>query len=80
MSDNLNDGLIEEYLRFLRGLGPRPDLSNLSPSRRETITGQFEIVKALADRDPELPPIEQDPVARRLGLVGHAAHTNKPES
>jgi hypothetical protein len=31
--------------------------------------GQCEIVAALADRDPELPPLEQDPVARRLGLV-----------
>ncbi|MFE7835956.1 hypothetical protein ACFU53_07825 [Streptomyces sp. NPDC057474] len=67
--DNLNDALIEEYLLFLRGLGPQPDLSDLPPSRREAITGQFEIVKALADRDPELPPLEQDPVARRLGLV-----------
>ncbi|MEU6546473.1 hypothetical protein [Streptomyces sp. NPDC046859] len=67
--DNLNDALIEEYLLFLRGLGPQPDLSDLPPSRRETITGQFEIVKALADRHPELPPLEQDPVARRLGLV-----------
>ncbi|MGQ4332398.1 hypothetical protein [Streptomyces hayashii] len=67
--DNLNDALIEEYLLFLRGLGPQPDLSDLPPSRREAITGQFEIVKALADRNPELPPLEQDPVARRLGLV-----------
>ena len=63
-----NDALIEEYLRFLRGLGPEPDLSDLPPTRREAITGQFEIVKALADRDPELPALERDPVARRLGL------------
>lgn len=64
--------LIEDYLRFLRGQGPEPDLSDLPPSRRQAITGQFEIVKALADRDPELPPLERDPVAQRLGL--HAPH------
>jgi hypothetical protein len=68
--ENRNDALIEEYLLFLRGRGPEPDLSDLPQSRREEIREQFEIVKALADRGPELPPLEQDPVARRLGLVG----------
>lgn len=63
--------LIEDYLRFLRGKGPEPDLSDLSPEQRDAITGRFEIVRALADRDPNLPPLERDPVARRLGL--HAA-------
>ena len=77
--DNLNDALIEEYLRFLRGLGPQPDLSDLPASRREAITGQFEIVAALADRDPELPPLEQDPVARRLRLVGRGPLRTLPE-
>ncbi|NUR00227.1 MAG: hypothetical protein HOY79_27970 [Streptomyces sp.] len=76
--DNLNDALIEQYLLFLRGLGPQPDLSDLPPSRREAITGQFEIVKALADRDPELPPLEQDPVARRLGLVADTSSAQLP--
>jgi len=61
--------LIEEYLRFLRGLGPEPDLSSLPPEQREAIEGQFEIVRALAGRDPALPPLDQDPVARRLGLL-----------
>lgn len=61
--------VVEEYLRFLRGLGPEPDLSGLSADRREAIVGQFEVVRALADRDVELPPLELDPVARRLGLV-----------
>ena len=68
--ENRNDAFIEEYLLFLRGRGPEPDLSDLPPSRREEIREQFKIVKALADRGPELPPLEQDPVARRLGLVG----------
>lgn len=60
--------LIEDYLKFLRDQGPEPDLSDLPADQREAITGQFEIVKALADRDAELPPLAQDPVARRLGL------------
>lgn len=61
--------LIEEYLRFLRGHGPQPDLSALPPDQREAIAGQLEVVRALADRDPELPPLDRDPVARRLGLL-----------
>ncbi|MGW5429985.1 hypothetical protein ACWET9_22645, partial [Streptomyces sp. NPDC004059] len=60
--------LIEDYLKFLRDQGPEPDLSKLPAEQREAITGQFEVVKALADRDAELPPLAQDPVARRLGL------------
>lgn len=68
--ENRNDALIEEYLLFLRGRGPEPDLSDLPPNRQDEVRGQFEIVKAIADRGPELPPLEQDPVARRLGLVG----------
>jgi hypothetical protein len=74
--ENRNDALIEDYLLFLRGRGPEPDLSDLPPSRREEIRGQLEIVKALADRGPELPPLEQDPVARRLGLVGSGASSS----
>lgn len=61
--------LVEDYLRFLRGLGPEPDLSGLPPDQQQVIAGQFEIVTALADRDPQLPPLDRDPVARRLGLV-----------
>lgn len=60
--------LVEDYLRFLRGQGPEPDLSSLPAEQRAAITGQFEIVRALADRDPELPPLDRDPVAVRLGL------------
>ena len=74
--ENRNDALIEEYLLFLRGRGPEPNLSELPPSRREEIREQFQIVKALADRGPELPPLEQDPVARRLGLVGPGASSS----
>jgi len=74
--ENLNDGLIEEYLLFLRGRGPEPDLSDLPPGRREVIREQFKILKALADRGSKLPPLEQDPVARRLGLVRPGASSS----
>ena len=74
--ENRNDALIEEYLLFLRGRGLEPDLSDLPASRQEEIRGQFKIVKALADREPELPPLEEDPVARRLGLVGPGASSS----
>lgn len=72
------DDLIEEYLRFLRGQGPEPDLSDLTEEQREALTGQFEIVKALAALDPELPPLDRDPVARRLGLHTPAAEAPEP--
>jgi hypothetical protein len=67
--EHLADALLDEYLLFLRGRGPEPDLSGLLPDRQEEIRGQFTIVKALADRRPELPPLQQDPVAIRLGLT-----------
>jgi hypothetical protein len=67
--DNTTDDLIERYLLFLRGRGPEPDLSVLPADRRAKVRGQLEIVAALADRETELPPIEEDPVAIRLGLV-----------
>lgn len=63
------DALIEEYQLHLRGQGPEPDLSDLPPDRQAAVREDFRIVRALADRDPELPPIDQDPVAIRLGLV-----------
>lgn len=69
MTDDPSGDLIEDYLRFLRGQGPEPDLSDLPPQKREVIAGQFEIVKALADRNLALPPLDQDPVDRRLGLL-----------
>ena len=74
----MSDDLIEEYLRFLRGLGPEPDLSGLPSDRREVVLGQFEVVRALADLDPELPPLDQDPVARRLGLTGGEESSDGP--
>jgi hypothetical protein len=72
--------LIENYLRFLRGQGPEPDLSDLPAEQREAITGQLRIVRALADRDPNLPPIDRDPVARRLGLHQPASGVRQPDT
>lgn len=63
------DALIEEYQLHLRGQGPEPDLSDLPADRWEAVREDFRIMRALADRGPELPPLEQDPVAIRLGLV-----------
>ncbi len=60
--------LIEEYLRHRRAGGPEPDLSEFPEDARTRIRGSFEVLAALADREP-LPPIDEDPVAQRLGLV-----------
>ena len=67
--DNMTNDLIERYMAHLRGRGPEPDLSVLPPSRQAAIVDQFRIIAALADRDIELPPLEEDPVAVRLGLI-----------
>lgn len=70
------DELTEQYLRFLRGQGPEPDLSSLPDGCRARVRGQFATIRTLrvlAERGPEPPPLEQDPVAIRLGLTGGAA-------
>lgn len=80
--DNTVDDLIEQYVLFLRGLGPEPDLSVLPADHRATVMEQLKIVAALADRGPEPPSIEDDPVAMRLGLVRsartHQTKANRP--
>ncbi len=58
--------LIEQYLLFMRGRGPEPSVPE---DRREEITTLFELIAMLADRDPSLPELGDDPVAIRLGLV-----------
>jgi hypothetical protein len=82
--DNTIDDLIEQHVLFLRGRGPKPDLSALPTGRLARVMEQLKIVEALADRDPELPPIEDDPVAMRLGLVDGAgsdqANTDCPST
>ncbi|HEX8095356.1 hypothetical protein [Jatrophihabitans sp.] len=71
--DDLSSELVDSYLLFLRGRGPEPDTSGLSSDQRRRLRDQFAIVSALADRAPALPPLQNDPVAVRLGLVEPAA-------
>ena len=55
------DELTEQYLRFLRGQGPEPDLSSLPDGCRAKVDGQFATIRtlrALADCGPELPPLD----------------------
>lgn len=68
---SMTDELIEQYLLFLRGRGAEPDTSMLSSDHRAKVTEQFEILAALADRHPDLPQFDEDPVAVRLGIVGN---------
>ena len=69
MSEDQLDNLVDEQLRYLRGEGPRPDLSTLNDDEVSEVRKLFEIVDALADSLPATPEFEEDPVAIRLGLV-----------
>lgn len=76
-SDPTNpDELIEEYLRFLREGGPEPDLSGLEDELSSAAVNVIKVLEALVDATPGSPPLERDPVAIRLGLVG--APTGSP--
>ncbi|MCH8899416.1 MAG: hypothetical protein IH942_02845 [Acidobacteria bacterium] len=70
MDEERRDELIEEHVRYLRGQGPAPDLSELSEAEAVELRRSFATVDALAGALPLSPPIEEDPVAIRLGLVG----------
>ncbi|MEO7262473.1 MAG: hypothetical protein ABI047_14645, partial [Jatrophihabitantaceae bacterium] len=70
--DDMSSDLVDSYLLFLRGRGPEPDTSNLSSDQRRRLREQFAIVAALADRAPVLAPLDDDPVAIRLGLADPA--------
>jgi hypothetical protein len=69
MDDNRVADIVDEHLRSLRGEGPRPDLAALSDDERAEVLDLLELVDALADRLPLTPPLEEDPIALRLGLV-----------
>lgn len=64
------DELIEEYLQFLREGGPEPDLADLDEGLSGAAANAFMVLEALVDATPGSPPLERDPVAIRLGLVG----------
>ena len=76
MDDDRMAHLIDEQLRYLRGEGPEPDLTVLSDDERAEVLELLELVDALADRLPAPPPLEEDPVAVRLGLI--AGVTGEP--
>ena len=69
MDDDRIADLVEEQLRHLRGQGPQPDLTELTDDERADVLELLDVVDALADSLPASPPIEEDPVAVRLGLV-----------
>ena len=64
------DELVEEYLRFLREGGPEPNLSGLEDELSSAAVNALKVMEALVDATPGSPPLERDPVAIRLGLVG----------
>lgn len=69
MDDDRIADLVDEQLRYWRGEGPEPDLTVLSDDERAEVLELVELVDALADRLPASPRLEEDPVARRLGLI-----------
>lgn len=69
IGEEQRDELVEEHLRHVRGEGPEPDLSGLSEADAEDVRRSFAIVDALSESLPPSLPIEEDPVATRLGLV-----------
>jgi hypothetical protein len=69
MDDDRVADLVDEQLRYLRGEGPQPDLTGLTDDERADVLELLDVVGALADSLPASPPIEDDPIAVRLGLV-----------
>ena len=72
--------LVDDQLRFVRGEGPEPDLSGLSDSERSELIEVLNLVDALVDSRPVSPPLEEDPVAIRLGLVSGKSGSPPEES
>ncbi len=67
------DDLIEQQLMFLREGGPQPDTDLQGIEDAQAL---LRVIDALVDSSPPSPPLAQDPVAIRLGLV--AAPTGAP--
>lgn len=64
----IND-LVEQQLEFLSGGGPRPEAESEDLRGIEDAAELINVVNALVDSSPPSPPLAQDPVAIRLGLV-----------
>lgn len=68
--DKEYDELVEEYLRYLRGHGPHPQIEELAQDERDEVEGLFALLDAAVDADEiNEPPLEEDPLAVRLGLI-----------
>ena len=61
---------LDQYLRSLDGECVAPDLEALDPSTRQQVKAMIELVDAAWNTHVEEIPIEDDPIARSLGLVG----------
>lgn len=62
--------LVDEQLRYLRGEGLEPDFSRVTDDEQAEARNLLDVVDALADSLPASPPIDEDPVAARLGFAG----------
>ena len=71
-SEDLLSDLIDAQLRYLRGEGPEPDLTDLGTRDRAEAQRLLDLVDALADSLPASPPMREDPVAVQLGLLEEA--------
>lgn len=73
--------LIEEFLRYLRGRGPRPQTNDLPDNDRVMHEDLFDLLEAIVDSDlVESPPLEEDPVALRLGVTAEGDDRGEVES
>lgn len=73
--DPETEGLVEQYLLYLRGRGPEPSVPG---ARRDEILRLLELVDALDQTEPPLPELEDDPVAVRLGIVPDRPGSSPP--
>lgn len=62
-------GYLDQYLSYLEGSAEPPVIDHLQPDDQRQLTEMFRIVDANWASHIELPPFEEDPVARALGLV-----------
>ncbi len=67
--ETVSEHIIEQHLEHLHRGGPPVDLAALPPETAAQIEPLLMIVDLLIDLGPSSPPIEDDPVAVRLGIM-----------